>query len=116
MLARGVRVEGCARCAHGMTGKRSSLPKFFEKPEEKLPAFHDNFRNLLSELRHWHVPSLVNGALSHTLFWLHLNNSLHSLFLNPLHNLNLWTSPIRSLLASPSYNDQHLMDLAAKGV
>ena len=38
MLAPWVRVEGCARCAHGTTGKRTSLPQFFENPQEKLPA------------------------------------------------------------------------------
>ena len=34
-----LRVESCARCALGMTGKRTSLLQFFEKPEDKLPAF-----------------------------------------------------------------------------
>ena len=42
MLAPGMRVEGCARCAHGTTGKRTSLLQFLENPEEScqpLPSF-----------------------------------------------------------------------------
>ena len=38
MLAPGMRVEGCERCAHGTTGKITSLSQFLENPEEKLPA------------------------------------------------------------------------------
>ena len=38
MLAPWVRVEGCTRCAHGTTGKRTSHPQFVENPKEKLPA------------------------------------------------------------------------------
>ena len=113
MLAPTVTVEGCARYAHGMTGKRTNVAQFCEKPEEKLSAFPsfsfkpsdstlghtsrdlhdilvcqknhtsqsaflqnhcDNFRKQLPEWRHWHVPNLYNGALSHTLFCLHLKS------------------------------------------
>ena len=38
MLAPGMRVEGCARCTHGTTGKRAPLSQFLANPEEKLPA------------------------------------------------------------------------------
>ena len=38
MLAPGVRVEGCAHCAHGTTGKRRTLSQFLESPEEERPV------------------------------------------------------------------------------
>ena len=49
MLAPRVRVEGCARCAHGKTGKRTSLPKFIDTLEEDL--VEDHFQSLHRDLK-----------------------------------------------------------------
>ena len=68
-----------------------------------------NFRNLLPELSHWHVPNLLNGE-SHALLWIHPDS--HHRIIPESEPLEL---PKRPLLGSPSYNDQHLMDLAAHG-
>ena len=62
-------------------------------------------------LRDWHVHNLYGGELLYTLMWKHFDG-FNSLFLYPLHNLNLWNF-LKNNMRLYGRNDLFLTDSVA---